>query len=184
MVTTRSQSAAPSTPTHLSPNDYAKSSSTSVSRASPSPLRPPNPRAFSSNHIGPPPDLFPTLSAHASRIHKAKSNILLLLLLTTLPIGLYLLNPTLLSSVTKYLSNAEWGTAAVASMIVGAVMTTGLYWTDARTIDWYQVVFGRLSALKGRAKMNLSSSMTGDLAKELGVEPTFIVKDRSRRLDR
>lgn len=21
-------------------------------------------------------------------------------------------------------------------------MTTGLYWTDARTIDWYQVVFG------------------------------------------
>lgn len=64
----------------------------------------------------------------------------MLLLLAVLPLCLYFVNPSLVSSIAKYLSNVEWGTAAVVGGIVGGVMTKVLYWTDAWTVDWYETV--------------------------------------------
>ncbi|KUJ24065.1 uncharacterized protein LY89DRAFT_11190 [Mollisia scopiformis] len=146
MVTTRSHSTVPDADTHPLSNGQKKGPSVSIDapakQASSTPRRPPNKRALSSNHIGAPPDLFPRLSAHASRIHKAKSHILLFFLLCILSTGIYFLNPSLLGFVVKSLAASSWttvGTVAVGVLGIGMGMVC---WTNVYKVDWYEVVAG------------------------------------------
>lgn len=142
MVATRSHT---STPSSLSPNAPTKTSSISIaepSKPTSSPRRPPNKRALSSNHIGAPPDLFPRLSAHASRIHKAKSHILLFFLISILFLVIYFLNPNFLGSVIKALSVSSWKTIGVVTGVVAGAALGLVYWTNVYKVDWYEVVVG------------------------------------------
>jgi hypothetical protein len=144
MVYTRSHDASSS---HLSPTNRPKATRTvsinePIKLPSSTPRRPPNKRALSSNHIGAPPDLFPRLSAHASRIHKAKSHILLFFLICILTLAVYLLNPNFLGSVIKSLATSSWSTVVVAGVGVVGVGLGLVVWTDVYKVDWYEVVAG------------------------------------------